>query len=130
MSLLPALPASSCCTCCCACCTVPACVSAPALPLAVSDLEYGPSPSLHFTKSTVPRSASCLPLLAGARWAACTLSCTPCHLAHAQHLAQVRAAHHDLRDLCSLMGGQMGRFRSLLEYAGKSAEDLKDRVRG
>lgn len=43
-------------------------------------------------------------------------------------LPQVRAAHRDLRDLCSLMGGQMGRFRSLLEYAGKSAGDLRDRV--
>lgn len=42
---------------------------------------------------------------------------------------QVRAAHRDLRDLCSLMGGQIWRFRSLLEYAGKSAEDLRDRVR-
>ncbi|PRW58036.1 coiled-coil domain-containing 146-like [Chlorella sorokiniana] len=42
---------------------------------------------------------------------------------------EVRGAHRDLRDLCSLMGGQMGRFRSLLEYAGRSAEDLRDRLR-
>lgn len=44
--------------------------------------------------------------------------------------AQVRAAHGDLRDLCALMSGQMARLRSLLEFAGKGAEALGDKVGG
>ena len=38
--------------------------------------------------------------------------------------AQVRAAQRDLRDLCGLMSGQMARFRTLLESARNSAENL------
>lgn len=41
---------------------------------------------------------------------------------------QVKSAHSDLRDLCSLMSSQMGRFKTLLEYARKGAEDLQDKV--
>lgn len=41
---------------------------------------------------------------------------------------QVKSAHADLRDLCSLMSGQMGRFRTLLEYARRGAQDLGDKV--
>ncbi|KAL4436789.1 hypothetical protein ABPG75_003928 [Micractinium tetrahymenae] len=41
---------------------------------------------------------------------------------------EVKSGHADLRDLCSLMSGQMGRFKGLLEYARKGADDLADRV--
>lgn len=33
-----------------------------------------------------------------------------------------------MRELCGLMSGQMGRFKGLLEYARRGAEDLADRV--
>lgn len=49
---------------------------------------------------------------------------TPCPPAR----PQVKAGHAELRELCGLMSGQMGRFKGLLEYARRGAEDLTDRV--
>jgi chromosome segregation ATPase len=43
-------------------------------------------------------------------------------------LLQARVGHRELRDLCGLMAGQMGRFQTVLGYARRNAEDLEEKV--